>query len=175
MECFDLSAFRLKQGDRKVFKQLFEEYYSRLCCFASKYMQDDEACEDLVQEVMSDLWDKRQSINVKISLKAFLYASVRNRCLNTLRKKNVDEKRLSDYLSIESDSIYDFNYIEEEVHANLYKAINNLPKKSREVVMLSMCEMSNVEITEELNVTLNTVKSNKKRAYRMLREMLRQD
>lgn len=169
----DLSTYRFKQGDKKVFRQLFEEYYPRLCCFALKYMKDEQTSEDIVQEVMSDLWDKRQSINVKISLKAFLYASVKNRCLNQLKKSVSDEQKLSDYLSVESESIDDFNYIQEEVHANLYKAINSLPEKSREVVILSMREMSNAEITEELDISVNTVKSNKKRAYRMLREMLR--
>ena len=169
----DLSIYRFKQGDKKMFKHLFEEYYSRLCCFAFKYMQDDQTSEDIVQEVLSDLWDKRQSINIKISFKAFLYTSVRNRCLNQIRKNAKDEERLSEYLSLESESMDDYNYIEEEVHANLYKAINSLPEKSREVVLLSMREMSNVEIKDELDISVNTVKSNKRRAYKMLREMLR--
>ena len=169
----NLSIHQFKQGNKKVFKQLFNEFYPRLCAFAFKYMQDDLASEDIVQEVLSDLWDKRQSINIKISLKAFLYTSVRNRCLNQLKKKTLDEKRLQEYYALESESIDHYNYIEEEVHANLYKAINSLPEKSREVVLMSMREMSNVEIKDELDVTINTVKSNKRRAYKMLRKMLR--
>lgn len=173
MDYSDLSLYKFKEGDKKVFKCLFEAYYPRLCSFAYKYLHNDQTSEDIVQEVLSDLWQKRQSIHIKISLKSFLYTSVKNKCLNQISKQITYEKKLSDYKSFDSESMDDYNYIEEEVHANLHKAINSLPEKSREVVLLSMYETSNLDIVEELNISVNTVKSNKRRAYKMLREMLR--
>ena len=98
---------------------------------------------------------------------------MKNRCLNRISKESNEKKRFLDYASYAFDSVDDYNYIEEEVHASLYKAIKNLPEKSQAVVLLSMQEMSNVDIQQELNVSVNTVKSNKRRAYKMLREMLR--
>ncbi|MDE5422014.1 RNA polymerase sigma-70 factor [Ancylomarina sp. DW003] len=165
--------YQFKQGDMKAFRKLFEEFYPRLCSFAFKYLQDDQLSEDIVQEVLSDLWDKRQSVTIKVSLKSFLYTSVKNRCLNFISKDKNEKKRFLDYVCFASDSVDDYNFIEEEVHANLHKAIKNLPEKSQKVILLSMQEMSNVEIQEELNVSVNTVKSNKRRAYKMLRDMLR--
>ncbi len=169
----ELSIYKLKLGDKKTFRCLFNEFYPRLCCFAYKYVQDDQASEDIVQGILSDLWDKRQFIDIQTSLNAFLYTSVKNRCINQLNKKASDERRLIEYMELTSNSIGDYNYIEEEVHANLYEAINDLPAKSKEVVLLSMREMSNVEIKDQLNISINTVKSNKKRAYRLLRKKLR--
>lgn len=173
MDYPDLSLYKLKQGDKKVFNHLFEIYYPRLCSFAFKYMQNNQTSEDIVQEVLSDLWQKRQSIHITTSLKSFLYTSVKNRCLNQISKQITYDKKLSDYKDLDSESMDDYNYIEEEVHANLHKAINSLPEKAREVVLLSMHETPNLDIVEELNISVNTVKSNKRRAYKMLREMLR--
>lgn len=172
MDYPDLSLYKFKQGDKKVFKYLFEAYYPRLCSFAFKYMQNDQAGEDIVQEVLSDLWQRRQSVHIKTSLKSFLYTSVKNRCLNQISKQITYEKKLSEHKGFGSESMDDYNYIEEEVHANLHKAINSLPEKAREVVLLSMHETPNLDIVEELNISVNTVKSNKRRAYKMLREML---
>jgi len=173
MNYSDRLLYKLKHGDKRDFKDFFEAYYPRLCSFAFKYLGDDQISEDVVQEFLSDLWDRRKTISIKLSLKSFLYTSVKNRCLNYLNKDTNEKKRFLDYVSFVSDSVEEYNYIEEEVHASLYKAIKNLPEKSQEVILLSMREMSNVEIQEELNVSVNTVKSNKRRAYKMLREMLR--
>ncbi len=173
MNYSDQLLYNFKHGDAEAFRELFDEFYPRLCSFACKYLKDDQASEDVVQEVLSDIWDRRKTIIIKISVKSFLYTSVKNRCLNRINKDLNEKKRLLDYVTYASDSVEEYNYIEEEVHANLYKAIKNLPEKSQEVILLSMREMSNVEIQEELNVSVNTVKSNKRRAYKMLREMLR--
>jgi RNA polymerase sigma-70 factor (ECF subfamily) len=173
MNYSDQSLYNFKHGDTKVFRELFEEFYPKLCSFAYKYLKDDQTSEDVVQEVFSDFWDRRKTITIKLSVKSFLYTSVKNRCLNRINKDLNEKKRLLDYVTYASDSVDEYNFIEEEVHANLHKAIKNLPEKSQAVVLLSMREMSNVDIQEELNVSVNTVKSNKRRAYKMLREMLR--
>ncbi|MFV0366158.1 MAG: RNA polymerase sigma factor [Mangrovibacterium sp.] len=168
---FELLIYSIKQGDKNAFRQLFKEYYSPLCFFALKFMRDEQLSEDIVQEVMYDLWSRRKNIDIKTSLKSFLYICVRNKCLTYLSKNPLNSKSLSD-TDLDTEITEDYNSIEEEVLANLYKAINSLPEKSREVLILSMQGMSNTEIAEKMDVSINTVKSNKKRAYDFIRKLL---
>ena len=163
--------FKFNTGKESDFKRIFEELYPKLCCFADKYLNDPEASEDIVQEFFSDLWSNKSYQNIRN--KTFLYTSIKNKCLNYLKKQARDQKRISDYHYLESESIYTHNMLEEEVHDKVYNAIQSLPEKSREIIYLCMSEMSNKEIQEELAISINTVKTNKKRAYRMLRDMLR--
>ncbi|MFV0507044.1 MAG: RNA polymerase sigma factor [Bacteroidales bacterium] len=171
MEDFELLVCRIRQGDKQAFKQLFKAYYARLCFFALKYMPDEQSSEDIVQEVLSDLWTKRKTIQINTSLKSFLYACVRNKCLTQINKKTLPKESLLD-IPTDYEISEDYNYIKEEIYANLHKAIESLSDKAKQVVVLSMKGLSNEEIADKMDISINTVKSNKKRAYFNIRKML---
>jgi len=154
------------------FKLIFDEYYIELCAFANNYISDEDQCEDLVIEVFEDFWDKRSELDIKVSIKSLLFVTVKNRCLNFIKSQNIKDSKLKELTYLESDSVYEYNFIEEEVHYRLYKALEKLPEKSKEVIMLSLDKLSNEEIKDKLNVSINTVKSNKKRAYKLLKSIL---
>ena len=77
--------------DEVAFRYLFEHYYPSLCLFAKRFIDDRETREDIVQEVFFRLWDKRKQITVTSSAQNYLLTSVRNLCLNYLRRQEVQQ------------------------------------------------------------------------------------
>jgi RNA polymerase sigma-70 factor (family 1) len=157
-----------------LFKNLFDEYYAPLCEFANNYTKDSSISEDLVQEVFVGLWHDREKLDHIHSVKAYLYTSVRNKCLNHLKHLRIvgkhEEHRKS---ATENDIFFVDHIIEEETHRLIYQAVKELPTKCREIVLLGINGLKNSEIAEELNISINTVKTQKAIAYKQLRIKLK--
>ena len=163
---------RLAKGDMKIFQLLFEKYYYPLCGYANKFICDPDICSDLVNESFLQFWEKRKELNNYSVIKSYLYSSVRNACLNNIRhSKLIQKHNLEIYRENEISEFRDV-LIETEVYAEIYSAIRNLVPREREIILKFMNGLSNKEISEDLNISLNTVKTLKKRAYKKLREKL---
>ncbi|MBI9058291.1 MAG: RNA polymerase sigma-70 factor [Labilibaculum sp.] len=172
MNCTPLFLDKLKKGDRKSYEKLYIDLFPSLVVFARKYVGDDSASEDLVQEVFISLWQNSSMLDIHTSLKSYLYSTVRNSAINYLNKKAVEEKRLSSYP--EEESLTDEELIlSQDVYYHIYNAIKDLPKKSQEVIRLSLNGLSISDIQDELGVSKNTVKTHKRRAFAVLREKLK--
>lgn len=91
----------IKQDDEKAFKHLFDTYFVSLCHFMSLYLRDKQEIEELALSIFMNLWEGRADLTLKISFKAYLFQSARNRCLNALR----DEK---DTVPIEGGEEYGY-------------------------------------------------------------------
>ncbi len=159
----------IQKHNKFVFKKLFESLYEDLVFFANGYLFDVSASEDIVQETFIQLWEKAETITIKNSLKAYLYSMVRNRCLNYLKTiKITDFSNILDFQAIiESD--YDLddytNEDKEIIYAQVLKIIETLPTKMQTIVRLRfMNNYKYSEIAEEMNVSVNTVKTQLKRA-----------
>lgn len=168
-----ISLFPFSSGRESDFKKVFEDLYPKLCGFANKYLNDICASEDLVQDVFSDLWYRRKHIQIKSSFKSLLYASVKNRCISQLKKQARDKQRILDYQSLESESVFAYNMLEQETHVKIHRVIESLPKKTREIILMSMHNASNREIEEELKINVETIKYHKRKAYKTLRKKLK--
>jgi len=173
---------KLRNGDRKSYETLFYDLFPSLVLYANKYVHDDALSEDIVQEVFIVLWNNSSKINVHTSIKSYLYASVKNLAINKLDKKKTENKRKDKYLStefVESENFDEIKFEDDEkllsqnVYYYVHKAIESLPKKSRDVILMSMQDMSIEDIQNKLNVSKNTVKTHKRRAYAMLRDKLK--
>ena len=87
---------QLKNGEDKAFRYLYDNHYSILCNIANSFLDDEFIAETIVGDIFFNLWEKRASIEIQISLRAYLVRSVRNRCINYLKQNYVvKEKRLS--------------------------------------------------------------------------------
>ena len=69
---------KIKKGDEDAFNQLFNLYYSRLCFFADQLIHDFDLCRSIVQDVFVDVWINRESLDIRFSLKSFLFQSEKN-------------------------------------------------------------------------------------------------
>jgi len=161
---------KLPKGDIDAFKVFFENFYPTLCLFANRYLNDEEASLDMVQDAFIFLWSKEIDFPSQDSAKSYLYKYVKNRSLNYLR-----DKKLRDRLKIEimaSETYFRDNIIEEETYHIIHRAIYLLPPQSQRVILLSMDGLKNNDIAEQLGISVNTVKTIKMRAFRTMRNNL---
>lgn len=156
-------------------KVLFERYYVRLCDFARRFLGDIDAVEDVVQDVFVTYIERSESIsNRPESIRSYLYQSVKNACLNRLRSNKVVERYESNHLSPVIEEHHALTaMIHAEVIGEIHQALRQLPEGCRMVIRLGFFEgLNNPQIAHELNVSINTVKSQKQRALSLLKAYL---
>lgn len=154
---------------------LFKSYFGRLSYFAFQFVNDKDIANDLVQDAFVAYLDCKNDIsNHPDVIKGFLYKSVKNSSLNYLKRQKVQER----YFSLRDEDIFENEkvlekMIEAEVIANLHKAILQLPKSCRNVFLLAYYEgLSNPQISEKLNISINTVRNHKQNGLKLLRSQL---
>lgn len=162
----------LLNGDRDAFKSIFNIYFKRLCVYALKYVDDQYTAEEIVENTLLKLWQKRTKLENVENLKSYLYTMVRNACVDY----NKQEKKLIrlDVKKHDKVSLNDPFVVEEETHAALYAALETLPEKCRKVFELSCLDgIKYKDIADDLKISLNTVKSQRARAISLLKVYLK--
>ncbi|WP_160070250.1 RNA polymerase sigma factor [Sphingobacterium bovisgrunnientis] len=159
-------------GFYDAFTEIYIRYSPELYRHALRMLNDKESAQDVIQEVFTNLWINKSSINFKSSPKNYLYTSVRNKILDLIAK----EKSQTKYIASLEDFIHNGNYItdnlirEKELAAVIEQEITNLPPKMREVFELSRKEYkSYADIAQELNMAENTVRKHITKALSKLR------
>ena len=153
---------------------VFKEYYGSLCYFASKYLQDEEVIEDIVQDIFITLLEKRTIFESETHLKNFLYLSVRNGCLNHLRNLRSRDRYVASIAREEQEESFEENIILTEVHRELAAAVGKLPEECRKVFELCYFQgLDNESAAKELGLSINTIKAQKARGKKILKESLK--
>lgn len=153
-------------------EKVFKKYYSRLCDFACYILKDQDAAEDIVQDAFIVYLEEHEIISTHPdAIKAFLYSSVKHACLNKIRHlKVVDDYNKKFPLDILDDPQILNGIIHAEIMAEIHEAINALPDGCALVLKYGYLEgLQNRKIAELMNISLNTVKSQKQRALQLLR------
>lgn len=171
MEIEKLSVNKITQGDRKTFKEFFEDFYPSCCVFAYRYLKDLDLAQDVAQESFIEFWKKKEHFNDIKTIKGFIYTVIRNKCLNHIKAKNIHENILNNEFS--GDSFFYELILEEETYRIVNQAVNKLAPQMQRIVLLSMAGNTNQKIAELLSISLNTVKTLKKNAYKELRLQLK--
>ena len=155
-----------------AYRKLYNEYYKALVMYAMNFLPTIEASEDIVQELFATMWEKKMIFLSFFSFRAYLYNSVRNASLNYLKDQNVD----ADYMKHLSATFQEITEEEEtndeEVYKLLFRIIDQLPPRCREVFLLHMEGKKNDEIATALGISIETVKTQKKRAMQFLKEQM---
>ena len=154
-----------------AFNDLFEVFYRYLVLYAMRHVQQQEVAEDIVQEVFVAIWESDKEYNTFHGFRSFLYDSVKNSCLNYLKHKAV-EKRYEAYVQKEQEEDEDFRLMREEMYREVYRVVNELPDRCREVFGCHLQGKKNEEIAQLLSLSIETVKTQKRKAMRVLREEL---
>ena len=160
----------------KEYKVLFDTYHTSLCLFSNKYLRDLDVSKDVVQGVFVKLWHHQIVLENDNAIKSYLYTCVKNKSLDYLKSKefNCYQKLSEDELEIyESDHFFEKELLIEEVERMVNQAVNTLPFKCKEIIRLSLKGFKNSQISEELSISINTVKTQKKIAYQKLRPVLK--
>lgn len=162
--------------DDGAFERMFHYYYGALCFFANKIVHDGDASKDLVQDVFLNIYEKKPVFDNIVSLRTYLYRSVNNACLNHIKKLGrltPDDKYMRQVEAPDVEEIY-FIQLESRLLDEIFRNIESLPEGCRRIFEMSYIEQCSVkEISRELNISENTVKSQRARAKQLLRERLR--
>ena len=153
-------------------KEIFKAYYSRLVYFAFQLVLNKGKAEDIVQEAFIYYWKNQDGISSdNLSIKSYLYTTVKNASLNVLRHQQVEEKYIKHFNPYPAEEKHVDNVlINAEVLAQLHQAIESLPANCKKISKMSFLEeMKNQEIADELNISINTVKTQKQRGLQLLR------
>ena len=148
-------------GTIKDIEHSFKLYYRQLCIFALHFTEDSGAAEDIVQEAFVGLWQRKDEVR---DVKPYLYASVRNKCISYLKRAGEDELPED----IPSEDLEDRS----EMEARLWSAIDSLPERRRQVLLMSKRDgMKYEDIAYMLGISVNTVRNHISKALQALREL----
>lgn len=161
-------------NDEEAFRDLFYNFFPPLCVFANRFLEDEDACKDVVQEFFFQLWKNRQQIEIKVSVRNFFMTSVRNACLDLLRRQEVEQKWIEKSLEKEEgESCYDL-YTTTELEFLLNKALDKLPEKMSSVFRMNRFEgKTYMEIAEEKQISIKTVESYMSKTLKFLKVELK--
>ena len=156
----------------KELKELMNKYYSQLCVVSVQYTDSLEIAEDIVQDVFLRFWEDNKLLFVETNPKAYLFRSVRNASIDYIRKNNYRV-----FTDIEEANLISEEEISEEElslqYERLYRIIGQLSPQERTVLNAIVVENKRYkEVAEEMNISVNTVKTYFARALRTLRKEL---
>lgn len=162
----------LIQGNEKAFSEMYFRYKEALYFHANRSLSDHDEARDMVQEVFTSLWAKRESLNVPDSVDAYLYGAIRNRILNFIAHQKVVDKYIGSidaFLNFANNTT-DHPLRHKELETLLLREIERLPKKMKTVFEMSRKQgMTYKQIAEELNISDQSVKKQIQRAIKILR------
>ena len=160
------------------FDSLFKEFYDRLVYFSFQLVKDKHQAMDIVQDAFIKYWNLRETVmQDKIAIKNFLYRTVRNSSLNSIRHEKVVEGYIltQDGVEREERPVIDA-IISAEVIAAIHTAVQSLPENYKNISVMGYMEgKKNHEIANELEMSVNTVKKQKQKALQLLRIKLEPD
>jgi len=161
---------------KRTYKTLFNDLYIPLCLFANTYVKQPATAEDLVQEVFIKIWEDQVQFKNENTIRAYMYTAVRNRSINFVKSKYQQSTGLfttEEIELMETDSFFIRETVFIETISIINKALGTLPGECAKIIRLSLNDYTNKEIAEELSLSINTVKTQKKIAYRKLRPLLK--
>ncbi len=161
----------LKKGDEAGLKMLFDLFYRPLVIYAQQYIAHTGNAEDIVQDVFIRFWERAKYEGIGTNLKVYFYQSVRNSCINTIKaeSRNILNSQRIDIPELSEEQMFD----EEEWNSymdEIYTAVEALPPRMKEIFKSIVIENKKYkEVAEELDISVNTVKTSFSRSLSALR------
>lgn len=170
---FDIEVVsRLTSGDEAALSQIYYQYWDLLYKSAYRILGDHDQCADAVQEVFVKLWNMREQLEIRVSLQAYLLASVRYEVFRHIRHSKVHEDIFTFAEQLSDPSRVDMVEYK-ELNVEILAAIDQLPDRCREVFKLSRVDyLSHKEIAARLSISTKTVEYHIANGLRFLRTKL---
>ena len=176
--------YLLKEGDEEAFEIIFHTYFEKLCLFSESIIKDHEAAEEIVEELLLQLWLNCTVNPVEKSIKSYLYQSTYNNSIKYISRQRKDTVRIGgpdndgseeQLAELQTCDYSVSNLILKELESKAVAAIQSLPKQCREIYLLNRDhDLKYHEIAEKLNITVGSVKKQMSRAFSRLREELKE-
>lgn len=162
---------RIREGDENAFKFLFDTYFTAVYRIAFFYLKLGTVSEEIALDVFTTLWEKRQTVEIRLSIKAYLMTSARNRALNYLRDH--EQELSTGSLSPFDSAVEEYPLEMKELEQLIDEAIAALPDKCKAVFIKSRMEnRSHKEIASDMNITTKTVEAQITKALKHIKAHL---
>ncbi|WBL21487.1 RNA polymerase sigma factor [Zunongwangia sp. HRR-M8] len=165
---------KIKKGDKRALTCLYNKYWKMLYMSSFNILKDREICEEIIQDVFIDVWNNRAKLQIKVSLKSYLFACVKYKVFSEFRKNKAVHLELFENLDTRLQQVTpESKIIDQELRQHIDIVVNNLPKKCQKVYKLSRYEqLSHKEIAEKLGISTKTVENHIGIALKVLRTSL---
>jgi RNA polymerase sigma-70 factor (ECF subfamily) len=180
---FDIQTkIELKKGNPVAFKEVFTTLYPRLKGYCRLFVHNHQLIEDIIQESFIAVWEKHHTIQIEKSVESLFFVVVRNRCLNELKKRKLEEGKidLENLPGSELQYLYQLDFtekeeksIEEMLIESMQKAVDELPGKMK--LVFTRCKIEGrkqKEVADELGISLKMVEKQISKAREHIREKL---
>ncbi|WP_299780080.1 RNA polymerase sigma-70 factor [uncultured Formosa sp.] len=166
----------LKDDDKRALTLLYNTYWKVLFISSYNLLKDKEVCEEIIQDVFIDIWNKRKDLEIKVSLQSYLYACVRYKVFAEFRSNKVMRVELFEELDRRMQyATPETKIMHKELKQHIKFVVESLPEKCQRVYKLSRNEqLSHKEIAKQLNISIKTVENHITNALRILRASLGQ-
>ncbi|MBB2949282.1 MULTISPECIES: RNA polymerase sigma factor [unclassified Sphingobacterium] len=172
---------RLVDADYSAFNEIYDHYWNLLLRIAIKKIGDVDLSMDIVQDLFVDLWQRRHTITIHTGLRAYLISALYHKLFQHFRKQGIHEKHIDQYKLLIHDGLqeiftvngYEENYT--HVLVAIEQSIEDMPDRMRVVFNLKyQRSLSNLEIAEQLGISLQTVKNQLSKALTLVRTHMQQ-
>ncbi len=170
----EMSIDHLCQWDNNAVTWLYRHYYRLLVSYVMDHVDNRDAAQDIVQEVFTFVWQQKLQFVNHSQLRTYIYRSVKHKSLDHLRHCQVEQRYASAELKKQDEQPIadEDSWDKEEIYRHLFDAIDALPERQREIFQQAMAGKKNAEIAQCMNISIETVKTHKKRGLARLREAL---
>lgn len=166
----EITLTQLREGGHGAFSRLFSLYYRDLVLYAGRYLPEQAACEDIVQDTFLKVWSIRHRMEITVSLRVYLIGAVRNRCLNEIKHRKLALNTTLDSLTWMPARIEEEATLYSELQERFERALQTLPPLCREAFEMNRFRhMKYQEIADVLGVSKRTVEVRIGKALAMLR------
>jgi RNA polymerase sigma-70 factor, ECF subfamily len=166
----------LASGDITAFEMYFKSFYQPLCSYAYTFLHDRDEAEEIVQSTFLSVWEKRATLKVHTSSKSYMYAMVRNACLNVIKHEKIKQRYVGEEIALAQPGYESVaqTVASTELETRIQVAIEKLPEQCRLVFKLSRFEeLKYNEIAEQLDISVKTVENHMGKALKIMREQLK--
>lgn len=153
---------------------LFKEHFDFLCLVSLSILRDSSISKDVVQDFFFSYWKNRKQIAINVSFKSYAIKSVKNLSIQVLRQIEKEKKALKELAPLEIENA--FSTLQPNQNKKLQELLNQLPEKRKQIFISYVVNgQSYAEIAENNGISINTVKTQMKRAYHFLRSEATED
>ena len=165
----------VNQKDLKAWETLYASYYAALCSYADGIVKDSDTAQDIVQDTLIRIWNSDRTFPDIKELTWYLYRETYNNALFHLRtqasRQNILRKMVAEEVELPDEQFA--LTVREELIRQLYVYIEDLPEERKKILLMSIQGHSGNEIADLLGISINTVKTQKNRGFKYLREKLK--
>ncbi len=170
MKFSELHISLLSKGDKRAFFLLYDNFFTALTIFVQNFGLSKDESEDIVQDVFCRLNNNYTLPDNLNAFRSYLYTSVRNKSLNYIRDEKRRRMNESVFAELRDDLLIFDKIVENELYRQMHLLLNEMPPQCKNIFQRVLNGDTSEKIAKDLNLSIETVKTQRKKAKRILRE-----